>query len=1271
LITAWLPVSMRRYIRSFTTHQTITMSLLPHRSVSKRWPLAIAALALAIVQLRAEDIYLAQTQQGTGSGANAANAKAIGFFNIASNWSSPTKVASKIGPGDVVHLTGTITTALIFQKGGTAPSGPGTGPITLFFEPGAVMTSPAWPNSNNATGAITVPHQLNIGLGYVIVDGGTNGLIENTDNGTNLDNQVDSIGVAFMGTHNSIVRNLTVANLYIRPGPNGDGNVCGVGVKIFAYAETQPAHDDLVTNCVFHDEFEGLYILYGAGWTNMEYSYCTAYNVNWGGNAGDGSSVATLSGLKVHNNNFHDFTNWDDNSGLNRLHHNAFFGWTASGGTLQNISYYNNIFGPNFGVHATSCIYDSGDVSGITIFNNLFLENGPTDAPDDGLIYLLPNSGSIGVGYKVYNNTFIGGGSGTAIDFSGGLGPSKTVFEAKNNVAQNLGTFLAVYYNASSTLVSDCNVLYNIKSTMLSSSTTNSAHFDTLSQWQAMGYDLHSTILSPNLSSSYVPKSPSSAIGVGINLSSYFSTDINGSSRPAVGPWDLGALVHSGLLAPAITSATSASGTDGSPFNYIISASNSPTSYQASSLPSGLSVNTSTGVISGTPSVTGTFNVTISASNSVGTGSSILAISIASAVAGPSAPVISSVLTASATVGQAFTYTIVASGSPTSYAASGLPGGLSLNPATGSVTGSPTSAGTYSATISATNAAGAGSATLSITVSPSAPAVIAPVISGVMTVTTFTGQSFSYTISALGAPTSYSASGLPSGLSINTASGLISGVPTKSGTYSVTLGATNSAGTGTATLSLTIASSITSSAAPTLSGPFTVTATVNQAFSFTVSASGSPTGFTAYPLPSGLTFYGSTGLITGTPRNLGQTSVALTATNSTGVGKATLTITVVAASVPVITSASKASATAGVPFSYTIAASNSPTSFQASGLPTGLKLNSATGIISGTFASAVPSTVSVQVGATNAAGAASQLITITISSSGTNPNGAIVSSTPTAGPVSLSSSLTARLTNLSTRAVAGPGANSLITGFVVSGGPMPVLARGIGPGLQLFGVSGFLPDPTLSLFQGSTLLDSNSAWGGDPTLSAAFSLVSAFPLDSGSLDDAVLDTLNPGTYTVQLSSAGDSSGVALAELYDADPGMSTSAARLINLSSRANVGTGANILIVGFTVGGTGTETVVIRAVGPTLASFGVSGYLASPVLTIYDEHQNLVATNAGWGGDPTLANAFSEVGAFALPPDSNDSALLLTLAPGSYSAQISGADGGTGIALAEIYEVP
>jgi hypothetical protein len=141
------------------------------------------------------------------------------------------------------------------------------------------------------------------------------------------------------------------------------------------------------------------------------------------------------------------------------------------------------------------------------------------------------------------------------------------------------------------------------------------------------------------------------------------------------------------------------------------------------------------------------------------------------------------------------------------------------------------------------------------------------------------------------------------------------------------------------------------------------------------------------------------------------------------------------------------------------------------------------------------------------------------------------------------------------------------------------------------------------------------------------------------------------------------------------PGNNPVGSRLLNISSRASVGTGANVEIAGFVISGpTGsTEQVLVRAGGPSLSQFGVSGVLAQPVLALFDSSGGQIATNTGWGtasNATQIMTAAEATGAFAYSTGSDDSAVLLNLAPGAYTAQVSGANGSTGVALAEVYEV-
>lgn len=265
-----------------------------------------------------------------------------------------------------------------------------------------------------------------------------------------------------------------------------------------------------------------------------------------------------------------------------------------------------------------------------------------------------------------------------------------------------------------------------------------------------------------------------------------------------------------------------------------------------------------------------------------------------------------------------------------------------------------------------------------------------------------------------------------------------------------------------------------------------------------------------------------------------------------------------------------------------------------------------------------------------------------------------------------------KLVNLSVRATAGTDAETLIVGFALQGG-RTVLLRGVGPTLTNYGVSGELADPILTLYDSErTVLATNDDWGSaaDPAaLAATFNAVGAFPLPADSKDAALVQALPSGTFTAQVTGKTPTAGAALAEVYDVHP---TSAGALMNISARAEVGD-ADTLIAGFVLSGNVQKRVLIRAVGPGLAAYGVTGVLARPQLTLYRGRTPL-ATTQDWSTQataPDMATAAGEVGAFPLADGSADAALLLPLGGGGYTVQVTSADGTPGVALIEVYAVP
>jgi hypothetical protein len=272
-----------------------------------------------------------------------------------------------------------------------------------------------------------------------------------------------------------------------------------------------------------------------------------------------------------------------------------------------------------------------------------------------------------------------------------------------------------------------------------------------------------------------------------------------------------------------------------------------------------------------------------------------------------------------------------------------------------------------------------------------------------------------------------------------------------------------------------------------------------------------------------------------------------------------------------------------------------------------------------------------------------------------------------------------RLTNLAVRA--SVGATPLIVGFSVGGagtsGTKPLLIRGAGPSLAPLGVTGFLADPRLAVFQGSAEVAQNGDWAGNADVVTMANRLGAFPFAAtNSRDAALAASAVGGSYTAQLASSDATSGIALAEIYDGSPTFGASTPRLVNVSARTDIGASGDVLIAGFVITGSTARTVLVRGIGPGLANFGVRNTLVDVRLALFRDGAP-VAENDNWYEAPNavaIAGASRAVSAFARPPTSRDATLLLSLPPGNYTAQVSGsglAAGTAGNALVEVYDVP
>ena len=242
------------------------------------------------------------------------------------------------------------------------------------------------------------------------------------------------------------------------------------------------------------------------------------------------------------------------------------------------------------------------------------------------------------------------------------------------------------------------------------------------------------------------------------------------------------------------------------------------------------------------------------------------------------------------------------------------------------------------------------------------------------------------------------------------------------------------------------------------------------------------------------------------------------------------------------------------------------------------------------------------------------------------------------------------------------GANVGIGGFIITGSaPKHVLLRAIGPSLTGSGIPGALADPVLELHgPGAFATITNDNWRDTQE---AEILATGIP-PTNNLESAIDATLAPGNYTAIVKGKNNTSGVALVEVYD----LHQSVGKLANISTRAFVGTGSDIVIAGFILGNNGgNDRIAVRGLGPSLTAAGLSNVLADPVLELRDSNGVLRASNNDWQDNPAQA---AELTAAGLAPTNNlESGIASTLPPGAYTALLAGLNNGTGIGLVEVYD--
>ena len=527
-------------------------------------------------------------------------------------------------------------------------------------------------------------------------------------------------------------------------------------------------------------------------------------------------------------------------------------------------------------------------------------------------------------------------------------------------------------------------------------------------------------------------------------------------------------------------------------------------------------------------------------------------------------------------------------------------------------------------------------------------------------------------------PGSYRVTKLPPGVSItgvaangifNGSAGTLSGTPTASGTFVAEITAYQNAGArgdayGPTTVAFVIAPATPVTAVFSLQ-PASRTIAVGGNVTFTASASGTPSPTfqwrkdgVAIPAAVGVSF-------TLTNVQLGQAGAySVAATNSAGTTvseSAILTVNSTAVGSPAFTTLPSASVTVGIGSTVVFNSTATGATSYRWQRNNGNLLNATSANLVVLNASALDAGT-YRVIATNSAGSTtSRDATLIVNPVATTDLG--------------------RLVNLSILTTAGPGAKVLTVGAVVGplnfSGSLPLLIRAVGPtlGLPPFGIGGVLVDPVLTINASGVAapIADNDNWGGGAPLNAAFAAVGAFALPANSLDSSALSNAAPGGYTVQVTGKADTSGLVIAEIYDQSTGRTATSPRLINLSSLTQIDAGAN-LTVGFVLRGSTARTVLVRGIGPSLGTiFGLGGVMSDPKLELFDQETgSKITENDNWGGDAQLMDAAASVGAFALADTATkDAVLLVTLAPGAYSARVSGIGSSAGTAIVEVYELP
>ena len=482
-----------------------------------------ACLMLATAAIcPAKDIYIAQSAGGRGDGADCANALAYSFFNEVANWGSE---AAQIGPGVTVHLCGVITTFngsaydyLTFRGSGVSGQ-----PITLKWEPNARLSVPTCGSGSCI---------LFSGKSYLVLDGGSNGVVEETDNGSALGHQDRHTALYGRPCNHCEFKNLTLRNIYVHSLASDDIGadgltVSGPGVSMHDMSCSHASGCFTISVSGADDSVE----MYRLDSDNTNHCMTVAAN---------GAGYALLS-ARIHDNSCRDFANWDTTS--NAFHHDGIHLYALNGASFRDVQVYDNYFGGDPGVNATSFIYATGALSNSFFFNNVMLT-----AADKYF-----NNGVFCAGGEqiaIYNNLILGGTSASGLC----LATSGTGIAIRNNLVGKCSGLISL---AAGTTFVDRGLDHNVYGPGQNWK-SGSTFYYTFEQWKAAsGEGSHSLTTSDlKVDAEGRPQPGSPAINSGANLSYHAIAALNadkmGNPRSACSAWDVGAYNHfRGSLAAA------------------------------------------------------------------------------------------------------------------------------------------------------------------------------------------------------------------------------------------------------------------------------------------------------------------------------------------------------------------------------------------------------------------------------------------------------------------------------------------------------------------------------------------------------------------------------------------------------------------------------------------------------------------------------------------------------------------------------------------------